>query len=342
MNIYSALRSFLSVKNKGLLTRILVESGLKPKINRKVYSLFKKGIVVFSADFEMSWAFRFSKTKHNEAVEKGLAERTNVPFLLELFNRYNIPITWAVVGHLFLKECKRSYNGLPHPELPRPAYFENRNWSFQTRDWFQHDPCSDYLTDPAWYAPDLIDLILSSETNHEIGCHSFSHIDFSYGNCSPELAEGELDACIWAAAEKNIKLRSMVFPGGTFGNFESLIKKGIICYRKPMKNHIDLPYIDNYGLVAIPSSLGLDKDPYGWTIDFHIKMIKRYIEKAAKNRLVCHFWFHPSMDKWYLENVMPEVLKTITVYVDSARIEIKTMGQMAEEFKALTAMKQVL
>ena len=79
-----------------------------------------------------------------------------------------------------------------------------------------------------------------------------------------------------------------------------------------MNNHIDLPYIDSFGLVAIPSSLGLDKDPYGWSKEFHLKMIKKFIEKAAKYKLVCHFWFHPSMDKWYLENVMPDVLNLVS------------------------------
>ena len=81
MNIYSTLRSYLSDKNKGVLTRILIESGLKPKVNRKVDSLYKKGVVVFSADFEMAWAFRFSKKLSNKAVEKGLRERENIPLL---------------------------------------------------------------------------------------------------------------------------------------------------------------------------------------------------------------------------------------------------------------------
>jgi len=104
-----------------------------------------------------------------------------------------------------------------------------------------------------------------------------------------------------------------------------------------MKYHIGLPYIDSFGLVVIPSSLGLDKDPYGWSKEFHLKMIRNYLEKAAKYKLICHFWFHPSMDKWYLKNVMPEVLKMVGNYKDSSKIEVKTMGQLADEYKKLTA-----
>lgn len=340
MNIYSYLRSLLSDKNKGRFSKFLILSGLKPKVNLKANSPYRKGIVIFSADLEMAWAFRFSKTKHKEAIKKGLDERANIPVLLDLFEGSNIPVTWATVGHLFLSECKRNHNGLAHPEMHRPAFFENRNWSFNTDDWYQHDPGSDFKTDPAWYASDLIDKIISSGVNHEIGCHTFSHLDFTYQNCPKPLADVELDYCITLAAKKGVTLRSMVFPGGTHGNCESLVEKGITNYRKPMKHHISLPYIDPFGLVAIPSSLGLDKDPYGWSKELHLKMIRNYLEKAAKYRLVCHFWFHPSMDLWYLENVLPEVLKMVANYINSGRIEVKTMGQLSKEFKELTAETQ--
>jgi peptidoglycan/xylan/chitin deacetylase (PgdA/CDA1 family) len=340
MNIYSKLRSFLSDKNKGLLTKFLITSGLKPKVNRKAESPFKKGIVVFSADFEMAWAFRFSKTKKREAIKKGLEERENIPVLLELFQKHRIPVTWATVGHLFLSECKKDPNGLTHPALPRPGYFENRNWNFSSGDWYQHDPGSNILNDPAWYASDLIEKIINSDVKHEIACHTFSHLDFTYMNCPKTLADAELDECIKHASKLNINLRSMVFPGGTSGNYESLVERGFICYRKPMKYHIDMPSIDKYGLVAIPSSIGLDRDRYGWTREFHLKMIRTYIKKAAKRRLVCHFWFHPSMDRWYLENVMPGVLKMVDNYVGSSKIEVKNMGQLAEEYKKITAETQ--
>ncbi|MCJ7448597.1 MAG: polysaccharide deacetylase family protein [Bacteroidales bacterium] len=331
MNVYSKIRASLSVRNQGRLTKFLVNSGIKPTVNKAAKSPFEKGIVIFSADFEMAWAFSFSKTKQKEAIEKGLSERKNVPVILDLFEKYNIPVTWATVGHLFLSQCIRGVNGLAHPEMPRPGFFENRNWNFSSGDWYQHDSCTDVKSDPAWYASDLIDRIIASKTNHEIGCHTFSHIDFTYKNCPKSLADAEIDACIKLAADKGIKLNSMVFPGGTFGNYESLKERGFTCYRKPMRYHIDLPYVDSHGMVAIPSSLGLDKDPYGWTKEFHLKMIRNYLIKAAKYKLVCHFWFHPSMDKWYLENLMPEVLKMVADYRSSGKIEVKTMSKLAEE-----------
>jgi len=330
----------LSDKKKGSLTRFLIETGLKPKVNRRTDSPFNKGIVVFSADFEMAWAFRFSKTLQSRAIKKGLEERENIPVLLQLFQEYRIPVTWATVGHLFLSGCTKGSNDLPHSEMPRPEFFENRNWRFNSGDWYQHDPCSDYKTDPAWYASDLIDLIIASDVNHEIGCHTFSHCDFTYKNCPKSLADAELDKCLMLAANKGIMLKSMVFAGGTSGNYESLTERGFICYRKPMKYHLDLPSVDKHGMVAVPSSLGLVKDPYGWSKEFHVKMIRNYLDKAIKYKLVCHFWFHPSLDGWYLDNVMPEILQMVANYRDTSRVEVKTMGQLAEEYIKVTGKTQ--
>jgi hypothetical protein len=202
MNLYSKIRSKLTTKSQGNLTKLLVYCGIKPTFNKVAKSLFEKGIVVFSADFEMAWAFRFSKTNRQAAVEKGLQERYNVPILLNLFDKNQIPVTWAIVGHLFLNNCARNNLNFAHNEMPRPSYFENPHWIFNSGDWYDNDPCTDYKTDPAWYAPDLVEQIIKSKVNHEIGCHTFSHIDFTYKNCTHKLAEAELNACIKLAEEK--------------------------------------------------------------------------------------------------------------------------------------------
>jgi peptidoglycan/xylan/chitin deacetylase (PgdA/CDA1 family) len=332
MGLYATFRKLLSKKNQGRVTRFLIISGFKPKINRKVVSFLKTGVIVFSADFEMAWAFRYSKTRRTIAREMGLKERTNVPLLLGLFDKYQIPVTWATVGHLFLNGCERNEKSLAHYNMPRPAYFENINWNFSRGDWYDNDPCSDYLTEPAWYAPDLIEQILNAKVKHEIGCHTFSHTDFTYKNCTPELASAEIDACTKLASEKGLNLKSMVFPGGTLGNFDILKERGFICYRKPMQYHLDLPFEDAYGLIAIPSSLGLDMDPYGWSVEFHLNMIRKYLERTAKHKLVCHFWFHPSMVDWYLENVFPKILNMVDEFRASGKIVVNTMQELAETY----------
>lgn len=323
------MRKILPLAQKDRLTSLLYQSGLKPSVSAKK-NPFKIGRLIFSADFEMAWAFRFSKQKSIQAVEKGLSERENVPVIVSLLEEFKIPITWATVGHLFLDHCERVHEKA-HPEMPRPVYFENRNWLFDTDDWYRHDPCTNFKKDPAWYAPDLIDLILRSKIIHEIGCHTFSHIDFTEKNCPAELAAAEIDRCIKLALEMKIQLKSMVFPGGTAGNFKILAEKGFTCYRKVMSHNVDIPYIDEFGLVAIPSSCGLDKSPYGWPVDTYLKMAHAFFVKAIKSKMVCHFWFHPSLDAWYLAHVLPGIFEMAAKHRDQGDLEIVTMGALAEK-----------
>jgi peptidoglycan/xylan/chitin deacetylase (PgdA/CDA1 family) len=329
-NIYGRGRDFLPKPIKGRITRMLYEQGFKPSVSPAKTS-FDKGVVVLSADFEMAWAFQYSKNLAARATEQGLLERENVPKIISLLDQYDIPVTWATVGHLFLKSCIKE-NDKVHPEMPRPEYFENRNWNFNKGDWYQHDPGTNYKENPAWYAPDLIDKILSSNIDHEIGCHTFSHIDFTDKNCPPELAEAEIQKCKALASEKNISLQSIVFPGGTEGNHEILKKHGISCYRKPMEYDIDIPKKDKYGLVAIPSSYGMDKPQYNWSKETCFKIAKSFIDKASRHKKVCHLWFHPSMDPWYLKYIFPEILKYIAEKREKNEIDVMTMGEIAEKF----------
>ena len=328
--LYSFIRSIVPASWRGILTALLYDLKIKPTVNKKASSPFKKGIVVISADFEMAWAFRYSKNRGKMAEQMGLKERANVPGVLALFEKYRIPITWATVGHLFLDSCSKAPGSVPHEQMPRPPFFENINWHFTEGDWYQHDPCTDYKKSPAWYAPDLIEMIIKSPVDHEIGCHTFSHIDCTDKNCTPDLLKAEINACIDLADKKGIQLKSMVFPGGTRGNFEILKKSGFTNYRKTTNFHIDIPAIDQYGLVQIPSSYNMDRSKYKWSAARHIKMAKSFVEQAAKHKMVASLWFHPSVDEWYLENVLPGLLESIRKMADAGKIEILTMRQLAD------------
>jgi len=332
--LYKFLRKVFPTQWHGLLTILLYDLKIKPTINRKVETPFSKGIIVLSADFEMAWAFRYSKTNGKIAEVMGLRERENVPKLLTLFEKYQISITWATVGHLFLDSCSKEQGSNAHPMMPRHSFFENSNWSFSRGDWYQHDPCSNYKESPAWYAPDLIDQIIQSPVGHEIGCHTFSHIDCTDKNCSSELFDAELTVCIELANKKEIQLKSIVFPGGTNGNYSTLKKLGFTNYRKATNYHIDIPLITDDGLVQIPSSYNLDRSNRNWSAKRYIRMANSFVSMASKHKMVAHLWFHPSMDKWYIENVLPSVLDYIRKQVDENRVEVLTMSQLSEKMKS--------
>ena len=290
----------------------------------------RRGAMVFSADFEMAWAWRYSKSPPAPAEEMGLKERRNVPRLLELFDQYWIPVTWATVGHLFLERCEKK-NGVPHPELRRIPHFENRHWRFDRGDWYDHDPCSDMRTAPAWYAPDLLRMIQASSVQHEIGCHTFSHIDFSDVHCPDEVAADEIRACKTAMASLGLVPRSMVFPAGTAGHFALLAREGFTCIRKRVRDDVELSYPmrTSEGLWMLPSSAGIGDEGLGWSSAYMVRRLCKYVDRAIDKGLVCHFWFHPSLGEQSLEDVLPEVLRYAGQRRDEGALWVTTMAEMA-------------
>ncbi len=285
-----------------------------------------RAVFTLSADFELAWAWRFSKQLANpvqDALEKARLARRNVPLILQHCEEYQVPITWATVGHLFLSEC-RSNGEMPHAEMERLSHFENDYWRFDRGDWYRDDPCTDQQTDPEWYCPDLIEAIRSSPVEHEIGCHTFSHIDCRDAVCPPRVFRSEMNKCRELAEADGIQLDTFIYPAHTVGNLDELATLGFTNYRSNIGNKLGYPVHHSNGLWEIKSSMQLELRPQ-WSVAYHIYRAKKTIDRAIKHRSVCHFWFHPSFPAHYLREVFSEVL----AYLDQRREELylTTMGQ---------------
>lgn len=302
-------------KLKSLLSKVNFFLGRTPKIEKVIdYRRFipepYKAVVTITADFELAWAWRYSKSVPNpleRAKKFARQERENVPQILKICEEFNIPITWATVGHLFLQGCERG-SGVPHPELPRLGNFENDYWKFSGRDWFEHDPYTDYKSAPEWYCPDLIDQILNSKVKHEIGCHTFSHIDCSDAVCSKEVFDAEVELCQKLALERGVELKSFVHPGHTIGNIGNLADHGFASFQSDPGNILGYPVKHLNGLWELKRTYEF-VFRIEWSVDYHIYRYKEIIERAIKNNSVCNFWFHPSCDVILLNQVIPEIFK---------------------------------
>lgn len=328
--LYSNFRKHLNDKQKGILSRMvfLFSGGLNVKKDHIDPALKfpngQKGGLIISADFEMAWAWRYTKTGFDH-IKKALTERHNFPKIIKLLETYNIPITFATVGHLFLEKCKKN----DHSWMKRIPHFDD-HWKFTHGDWFDHDPYSDYKKAPEWYAPDLIKMISDSEVNHEIGSHTFSHIDFSYKNCPSEVADDEMKACKEAARPYGVNLKSIVFPGGTWGNIEILKKHGIQIYRKNVEHNLAYPWRDEYGLLVTNSSGTLEYNlNYGWSSEYYIYRLKKFIDRAVKTNTIAHLWFHPSLDPFILDNIFPFIIEYASIQRDKGNLWIGTMEEIA-------------
>lgn len=272
-----------------------------------------------SADFELSWAFRHHPTE--VARDRGRRERENIPSLLQIFERYAFPITWATVGHLFLESCTRPSHGLAHPEMPRPPH--NALW---TGDWYMHDPCTNYKDDPLWYAPDLIQNILDSPVRHEIGTHSFSHIDFSPAGSDPVLVRRELEASAAAMQRFGITPRSLVYPFNRMGHtYHDLLAELSITAVRHRDRRVRLSYPERMpsGVYKFYESMNL-RTPKHYD---YLDKVKIFLAEAVARCAAFHLWFHPSDSLTLAQTELLQILK----YIDSLRTEgLVWVAPMAE------------
>jgi len=334
---YSYFRKQLPPNYQARLTKLVFLFSGKPFVKKDELSFEKKfpnnerGGLILSADFEMAWAFRYTKEVSEPvhfALEKAKQERQNFNLLLPLFEKYDVPVTWATVGHLFLSECNKE----THSWMRRIPYFENKFWEFRKGDWFDDDPNSNFNESPEWYAPDLIQMIKKSGVKHEIATHTFSHIDFSEKNCPPEVADDEIKACIEHMSESGFpNPKSICFPSGSYGNVAILKKYGIQIYRRKIKEfQLAYPNYDEVGLLVTLSSDAFDRSLSSWSAKDYQYKYKKALNKAIKTGTVAHFMFHPSMDPWMITEVMDPVLKYAVQKRNEGKLWIGTMGEIAD------------
>ena len=191
-----------------------------------------RGIFSLGIDVELAWSVvHRSNINIQTLTEISINVRKVIDNLFGLLENHEIPATWNIIGHLILDHCsKEKLDKLPHPDMPRS------NYSWLNDDWYRYDPCTDLTKDPAWYGKDIVDKVIqyveSSKVNHEIGCHSFSHLQFGDHACLEEVARAEITKCIeLMKAEYNIVPKTFAFPRDYVGHVSILKELGYTSFR---------------------------------------------------------------------------------------------------------------
>ena len=183
------------------------------------------GLFILSLDTEIAWG-----TYGDRALARLQADfdavRAVTDRLLALLDRYTIPATWAVVGHLFLDRCDG------HPDLRQPHYA----WADGPDS--RRDPCSDVDHAPWYYAPDLIAAIRGASVPHEIGTHTFTHVLPGDPAVTADIWRSQLAACAVLHAAHGLPMRALVLPQETIApaHIAALPEHGIIAYRGEEQN----------------------------------------------------------------------------------------------------------
>jgi len=262
--------------------------------------------VVLSLDTELAWGFHDRDNPPWNRIDAG---RDAWRWLLDRFAAHSIPCTWAVVGHLLLEGC----DGI-HADHP------------STDGWFDRDPGADERTAPAWYAPTLVAAIADSDVDHEIACHTFSHVEFGDPTTDRRVARAELRRSRELAEEWGIELDSLVFPRNRVGHRDVVADADFSAYRgvaprqwyhgtalRPVGKGLSYavgrspppvvtPTVDEQGLVDVPASLNLfafqgpaRRLVCAVTDDPIVRKVRLGLrELAGREDGVLHLWLHPN------------------------------------------------
>ena len=295
-------------------------------------------IFIISLDVELIWGYISEPTNKSISLMKNDSKKVRgcIDILLNLFEKNNIPATWAVVGHLFLDHCECE-SGIPHKDMPR---FKE--------DWYLADPCTDIQRDPLYCGKDIVEKILSNRIEHEIGYHSFSHVVFS--ECSREVAEAEIKEGIKLANEFGITFKSFVFPENKIGHIDVLKENGFKIYRgenltrgKMSKNILIRKFnggIDKMiapptepkwmdGIWEIPSSMFFCDPQIKFSV---LPRAKLGLYRAIRSKKVFHVFLHPHNLLMYpsLKQDLAKFLGVVSKKRDEGKFGVMAMGELAE------------
>lgn len=303
------------------------------------------GTVVLSLDAELNWGFHDHDRIPTERVKHS---RESWLYILDLFEENEIPATWAIVGHLFLDRCDGVHSDHPIGE-----------------EWFSRDPGGEYQSESGWFGQDLINAIRDSDVNHDIGSHSFSHVEFGKDQTTEEIARAELQHSINAAEGHGIDLKSFVFPRNNIGHRKLLRDYDFLCYRgnqperwydkTPIRQvgklttftlgvsspPIVKPEMDEFGLVNIPASMYLftfEGTPRNAvetvSTDPIVRQVEQGLRQLTKNETkgIFHLWFHPNnitskRDRQRLSRIVSMIAENR----EQHDIDVKTMSQIAKQ-----------
>jgi hypothetical protein len=298
-----------------------------------------------SVDTELAWgeSHRRDGLRHDYGTERAVIDA-----LLELFTRYEISATWAVVGHLFLDRCAL-VGDRPHPDVVRP------NYGWLAGDWFDIDPCSTLEEAPMFYGRDIVDAIRRCPVEQEVGCHSFSHVVADDPGCGAAAFSSDLATCTALADELGLELRSFVFPRNAIAHVELLAEHGFTCYRgraehprRPRFRLFDrvwpsawsaaLPARHSSGVWNVPQTfLFAPATRPRWLP--HALWARRprvRIRQAARQRSLFHLWFHPyniSADPDQALHLLDGVLHEVARLRSRGVLDVMTMGALAESLE---------
>ena len=319
------------------------------------------GYFCVSLDMELFWGVHDTATlDYRENVI--CAREKAIPAMLELFEKYDIHTTWAIVGAAFASSLDELKKYVPQKEL-QPSY-ENKIRS--PYHLFEENVIDEDADRPSAFLAGRDIEKIAAVPNQEIATHTFSHYYCNEKGQTPEQFEADLKAACTIANDKGYELKSIVYPKNEI-NKECLKitdKYGIEAYRGIEDNWIyrsHLPMIiqriirfadaffpisganchlpeQNGELLNLCASRILK--PYNKKLGFleplKLRRIKSQMKYAAKHGRLFHIWWHPHNFGTYTEknlNNLEEILKYYQKLNQQYGMQSKNMAELTALYK---------
>ena len=283
-----------------------------------------RGSLTISIDLELAWGNWDNLSSHHiEHIYSG--ERIITTRLLEIFDRYEIPVTWAFVAALL---------------------------DFKSAAKMPGDKT-------LWYAPDLIEKICVARVTHDLGSHGGRHRYFD--DMTEQQCIEDLQFAAHIHKTNDLSLRSFVYPRNKVARTELLAGVGVAVFRGQDKawhqnirnRHVVLGRVANLldkmvpiapqavmpervgGVRNLPGSmLLLSRD--GVRRFVHPLVMSAKLEKglqaAVRSKNVFHLWFHPSnfwcnTDQQF--QIFEDFVAKAAEYVATGDMEVRPMAGFA-------------
>ena len=324
-----------------------------------------RGIFLLDIEIELAWGIIDKKINLEKIRKASLRAKKCLEDLIYLLEKYEIPVTWGILGHTMMNHCERE-SGVPHSEMPRPSY------EWLKKDWYFYDPCKKLTEEPAFYGKDIVDKIInySLETKipHDIAIHSFSHVLFGNPGCSEEVAEAEIERCLELMEQNHNTIpKVFVFPRGDVGHLDVLRRKGMIAFvgspphaitysessKRPWNLCRKYALLTSYwisfylgipppviypkkedGLINIPPSMCYNKKAF-IPLQLIVLKAKKGIDRAVRERKIFHLFTHlinfgqaPNRERFL--RGLEEILAYVHMHRIRGELETTTVRRVAE------------
>lgn len=283
--------------------------------------------VIFSFDFEIGWGDVTNgiwKRRQANGVYNRL--RIVLPQILETLDDHDIPVTWATVGAMIDPSNSRDFTHLTEKQLciVDKAIKESEANTFN--------------------GIDLFETVLSSKVEHQVACHSYSHIPFNFEGVDEIFVREDLRRFNNALSRYNLSTNRFVFPENTESFYRELSEAGIKKVRVAADNLFSNRYLYLLTITFVPppaSKETIDRTGisrhYGSMLyndvgnPYRIPLLERRLQLGLRNVIdkghTLHIWAHPFnfAESAPLLKSFTKTIKNIATLRDSGKLSIALM-----------------